>query len=363
MAIILSTIKDAVKDVTDAYVDTYDIIDLDTINEIKKILKRHFCRLREEINIIIETNYVDRMYRDIYYHYISTKLDSYPRNCIRISLFDVKVTEDLFYDYDTTEKVRKEKNYLGFYVLRPTFPQIIGRNVISPGALLKEHNNFKTCTTCFSMTAAGVKFDVVGFPHTSQDGEMICCADVTIWAIMEYFGNKYPEYSIVSPSKTMSFIRSISFERQLPTKGLYIESISYALRELGLGPKIYSRDVYKKDFDKLFGCYIESGIPIAVAIENYSKVSRPDNNHALVCTGHVIEDFENCRKIIEEDFKEEKHNGKTIKIFDWIQSKKSLFSWTIIYLFITKQHFQNLLIIMQELKLAILLPHYIQRYI
>lgn len=340
MIIKKSIIKKAAEDVTNVYKDYYKIENKKTLEKLEEILNEHFSRLHDDITVLIETDYVDRMYRDVYYHYFSTKMDSYHRNCIRVSLFNVPIDPDTFYSYEKAQEIRDNQDYLGFYVIRPTFPQVIGRNVISPKALKDEYSGFKTCSTCFSMTARGIKFDVVGFPHASQDGEMVCCADVTIWAIMEYFGNKYPEYSIIPPSKTMSSLKNISFERQLPTAGLSIESISFALREQGLGPKIYYRDEYKDEFENLFSCYIESGIPIAVAVEekengeikerksdgNYQErkeeaiQDEPLNiNHAMICTGHETEDFVKYSKIAVEELNK---IGDKIKVFDWDSIKK-----------------------------------------
>jgi len=42
-----------------------------------------------------------------------------------------------------------------------------------------------------------------------------------------------------------------SFERLVPSKGLTAGQISFALRELGFGVKIYSANAYKNDFLKL----------------------------------------------------------------------------------------------------------------
>jgi hypothetical protein len=163
-------------------------------------------------------------------------------------------------------------------VLRPTWPQIIGRNVISPAAL--KTTNFLTCTATYHTTANGQKFTVEGFPHSSQDTETITCAETTLWAIMEYFGNKYPDYKPTLPSKIVHTLKKISYERQLPSKGLLIHQLSFALREFGFGTRIYSRNEYGDEFDSLLSCYIESGIPVIAAMENKTI------GHALLVIGH-----------------------------------------------------------------------------
>jgi hypothetical protein len=126
-----------------------------------------------------------------------------------------------------------KRQYRGFIVLRPTIRNIIGRNVVSPKAL--KNNNFICCTTKFHSTANSVKFKANGFPHSSQDTETISCAETTLWAIMEYFGNKYPDYKPVLPSRIIEVLKRISTERQIPSRGLRIDQISYALREFDFG--------------------------------------------------------------------------------------------------------------------------------
>ena len=188
-------------------------------------VKSHFEILKDKISFLAETCYVDSFYRDSYYHYFSSKLNCYSRDCVRISLFDGEVYEE---DFAVSDKyISLQKRYRGFYVLRPTFPHIIGRSVISPMAL--KDSDMRICVSDFSTTANGLKFKICGFPHSSQDTETITCAETTLWAVMEYFGNKYPYYKPVQPSKIIQQLNDLSYERQVPSRGLAVHQISYAL--------------------------------------------------------------------------------------------------------------------------------------
>jgi hypothetical protein len=241
-------------------------------------VKPHLDVLREGICILAETAYVDFFYRDSYYHYFSSKLKSYHRDCLRLSLFSGEVSENDFADPDKYDDLKQR--YLGFYVLRPTFPNVVGRSVISPKAL--ENNDIRICSCVFNTTVCGLKFQVSGFPHASQDTEIITCAETTLWAIMEYFGGKYSYYKPTLPSKIIQQLQSISFERQIPSRGLNVHQISYALKEYGFGTRIYSREGYGgEEFEKLLSCYVESGIPLVVALENDAS----DIAHALLVVG------------------------------------------------------------------------------
>ena len=64
---------------------------------------------------------------------------------------------------------------------------------------------------------------------------------------------------------------------------LGIQSHTFALKEFGFGTRIYSRQQYNNEFESLLSCYIESGIPIIIAMEN-----RPHGSigHALLAVGH-----------------------------------------------------------------------------
>jgi hypothetical protein len=243
------------------------------------VVKNHIEQLKDTIYLLVESNYIDKVYRDSYYHYYSSKLTYYKKDCIRISLFDGEVVDTDFGSADRYNELKGK--YRGFMVLRPTDPYIIGRSIISPLAL--KSNDFLCCTTTFNTTTNGQKFSVDGFPHSSQDTETISCAETTLWSLMEYFSNKYSEYIPVLPSKIIQTLNKVSFERLIPSKGLNISQMSYALKEFGFGTKIYGRQQYQNEFESLLSCYIESGIPLIIALDN-----RPSGNigHALIAIGH-----------------------------------------------------------------------------
>lgn len=278
----------------------------------QNILKPHFDALKDDICFLAETSYVDFFYRDSYYHYFSSKLKPYSRDCIRLSLFSGEISEEDF--ADPLKYGPLTERYRGFYVLRPTFPYIMGRSVISPKAL--QNNEIRICSCVFNTTVNGLKFRVSGFPHSSQDTEIITCAETTLWAIMEYFGGKYPYYKPTLPSKIIQQLNAISFERQIPSKGLSVHQISFALKEFGFGTRIYSRKNYALEFEGLLSCYVESGIPLVVAIQNDEETIA----HALLVVGSEVD----CTRRID-DIMSLDHN-KDIDIFDYdVVPKKFVF--------------------------------------
>lgn len=243
-------------------------------------LGQHFQRFQPDIHFVIEYPYVDRVYRDSYYSYFSTKMNVYKKDCIRLSFFSGEVRAGQFRDESQISDLRNR--YLGFMILRPTIPNVIGRSVISPLALLQ--HDFLCVTSKFQSTACSVKFEVTGFPHSSQDTETITCAETSVWAIMEYFASKYPEYKPALPSVIIDVLKKRSNFRQIPSEGLNVDQMGYALREFGFGTKIYSRDEYGDGIKNLISTYIESGLPLLAAVSNTHNGGAV--SHAVLLVGH-----------------------------------------------------------------------------
>lgn len=250
--------------------------------------------IRDDLTIVVETDYVDKSFRDSFYTLYSTKLMEYNRNCVRISFFKPEISEEINLTIDNIELIKQA--YLGFLIVRPLAECCIGRNVISPFALNERHPEMDLCCVDINATCMGMKMNVTGFPHSSQDGEMMSCAETTVWAILEYFGNKYSDYKPIIPSEILSTLKPFAYERQLPSGGLTFEQISIALKSQGFGSKVYERS--NPMFKELFTCYIESGIPLAVCIQT------KEFGHAVVCIGRTKID----RSII--------NNFSTSKIFN-----------------------------------------------
>lgn len=237
-------------------------------------LKQHLEVLRPELMMVVETEYVDAVFRDTYYNYFSTKLKPYYRNCVRLSFFEPGFST--IGEFIRMPEEAIQQLYLGFLVLRP-IGQCIGRNIISPKAKVAPYNNVKVALAKFHATCLGVKLVVEAFPHASQDGEYMTCAETTTWNLMEYFGNKYALYRPLLPSELINNLHAFSTQRMVPSSGLTIQQISMALEQQGFSSLLYTNKNTR--FQELFTCYVESGLPLAVAIG--SKIG----GHAVVCVG------------------------------------------------------------------------------
>lgn len=271
------------------YISFYDIRSAYTLKAIENQFFGYFNELRDDLVFIIEYPYVDKLYRDSYYHYYSSKTSAYSRDSIRLSVFEPHLNDGNQFHLESLSQ-----NYIGFVVLRPTFPSIIGRNVLTPTAF--KNQDIHICTLSLDSTANFLKVKAIGFPHSTQDQEMITCAETTLWSIVEYFSGRYNNYLPLLPSEIHKILSHFSFERQIPSKGLQAAQISYALKKIGFGVKMYSRNAFKGEFDRNLRVYLESGLPLVGVVQNSSI------GHALNIVGrkgYTVEQFE---AIEVEDF-------------------------------------------------------------
>lgn len=278
-------------------------------------LEPHLQQLKTTIYFLIEYPYVDRIYRDSYYNYFSTKLGNYKKDCIRLSIFEGEILPEDFRKEARINEVAGR--YLGFMVLRPTVPAILGRNIIAPHAL--HSNDFLSIASSFATTVYSIKFQAKGFPHSSQDGEMITCAETALWAIMEYFASKYPDYKPALPSTIIDALKYTSVERQIPSKGLDVNQLAFAIKKFGFGSRIYAKSEYGiYSFQSMISTYIESGLPLICALNNSS--SNGSIVHAVLAIGHEVTSATLIDSLAPADEKDEyirdMLKAKNIKVYD-----------------------------------------------
>jgi hypothetical protein len=307
----ITPIENATEAILGILTDTFKLEKDEELINLENIINDLFDELKEELYVVIETPYVDKFYRDSYYTYFASKHREYSKDCIRISFFADEITPEHFRDNGLFQELQDK--FLGYSILRPTIPNIFGRSIIAKKAF--SENSYQICEYKSNILLNGIRLEVKGFPHSSQDGESIKCAETTIWAIMEYFGSKYPDYRPVAISSIISALAKYSKKRMLPSAGLTVDQISYALKEFGFGTYIYSRDeAYENEIENILSIYVESGIPTIVALENDYI------GHAIIAIGYKRE--ENI------DFEEQKKrsldiNGETNSYIDYSDVERS----------------------------------------
>lgn len=154
---------------------------------ITKEVMRHLKRFHDDTKIVIERNYVDKVYRDSYYTYYASKRTSYGRDAIKLSFFSDVADQIRIDTFKKTDKVTfLEESYRGFIVLRPTPPYIVGRSAIAPNLL--KSNSFKTCLAYnafysgwFKSLCTGVSLLVTGYRDDQLRGNDDLGTDGILW--------------------------------------------------------------------------------------------------------------------------------------------------------------------------------------
>lgn len=240
-------------------------------------LKRHIDRLKKSIWFLIESPYVDKVYRSSYYAHFSSKKGEHGRDCIRLSLFEGEIVAGNFRSSEGVKMITKQ--FMGFIVVRPILPGILGRSVVAKEAL--KVCDFVALEAEYPVSVNGVKLVARGFPHASQDAEINTCAETALWTVMEHLGAIHNEYIPLLPAALVNIVKDYSPERELPSEGLSVEHISYALKKFGPGSKIFWREKFRhEEFKNMLSTYVATGLPIIVVLQGSFGA------HAIVAIGH-----------------------------------------------------------------------------
>lgn len=250
------------------------------------------------LTVVVQLRYVDKMYRDAYYIYLAHLHFDMKRDCKRLSLFRGIKKASEFFDIDKQEELQGD--FLGTIVVRPSYnyttEYTMGRTLLNP---YKMKNPIKYLRTAeYKVTICGQKYSIDAFPFCNQHSDVLRCAETSVWALMEYYGRKYDNYSTILPSTILNWSAGKLSAHSLPSDGLTYEQISGLLKSFNFEPRIYLRydymdnanDRQKENYDRerkillknLFHYYIDSGIPIITALSD----TRNDINHSIVVIGH-----------------------------------------------------------------------------
>ena len=211
---------------------------------------------------------------------------------------------------DSSENVHNsiENSIIGMIVLKPT--RTVGRILINPKKINITQAFIKT--TRFEISVLGLLYQIEAFPASGQDKEVMTCAEVNIWQIMEFFGKKYDHYKTLLPSELLSLTKENSDVRVLPSEGLTDEQESFLFLRSGFAPKIYYKLVEREfhdevrlyeeysdpAFESILHLYIASGIPVLINLS--SKDDGSWEGHSITCIGYVNNDINEQKGIIKK---------------------------------------------------------------
>lgn len=235
------------------------------------------------ITIVIERQYVDKIYRDSYYMHFSCKHGKYNRFCKRLFVFDGDVFIGAQVDKFSDIGIEKlQEKFVGTIVIRPLKEGKIGRTLINPYFVTDKGNVFLRYAK-YSATIYGMRLQINAFPFSMQDGETTTCAEITILNLMDYFSIKYPEYKSILPSEIAQIAEENGYERNLPTRGLGYTVITKVFSEVGFFPRLYTMNLFAdmSQFKRVMHYYIESGLPVAIGVKVDEKT-----RHSIIGIGH-----------------------------------------------------------------------------
>ena len=245
-----------------------------------RILWKLFSSLLEntqQYTVVVENRYIDRVYRDSYYFYYSSKHFNYDRFCKRLCVFYGSFKKP-FYDCTSTEL---QEIFVGSIVIRPILDRSISRTLLNPFYFLPKAQSCHVRLASYTITVYGKKLTVKAFPYSMQDGETTSCAEITILNLLDYYSQLYPEYHYLLPSEISALVKNDTFERTVPTTGLSYELISKVFYDVGFYPRLYSSEkIEKTKFRHILCYYIESGIPVALGL----KIGE-ENRHSVIAIG------------------------------------------------------------------------------
>lgn len=290
------------------------------------------------ISVAIEDYYIDATYRDVYYNYWAKFHFDWDRHCRRIFLFENEHQKNELFE-------GLHEDFLGTIVIRPSYSDekdhTFGRTLLNPYKMVFKDRTGKNdyhleylLTTSYSVHLLGNKYTVQSFPFYSQDGVALKCAETSIQALCDFASASSTRYASVLPSDIQKNLKMRIPERILPSRGLYINDISFVLKELGFFPLIYveteDKESVKESEDRyhsfeapigLIGCddnteslepegkelhehpsvfknwfhyYVESGIPLLIVTSPNPSVNR----HASLVIGHgkKQESIDDCKR-------------------------------------------------------------------
>lgn len=242
---------------------------------------RNICNFLESKHnlqtIIMEKEYVDLDFLDEYRGFYSRAFKKHKKYCSRFHFFSCNISTD-----DFPRLTDFEKDYLGYVVKRPLDAFVIGRTVLKPSTP-DSNKYFVLCQDDFGPNLAGHELEVAGVAFLQQDSQVGLCATVSLWMATKALSKKL-EVRSYSPSEItrMATKHVIPFGRPIPSEGLAVEQMCFALQEMGYEPKVHQPKTSKEAKEIIYR-YVESEFPLILAL------GMPGNNegHAVTVIGHT----------------------------------------------------------------------------
>lgn len=185
----------------------------------KDFLTKFLLSLPRPFTIVQENYHIDRSFRDTYYMYFSNQHFNVKRFSLRLSFFIGEYGLERYFSSKEENSDELERNFIGCCVINPLIAGSLGRTLIAPQyALRSEDMPAYMRLSEFKVHIYGRTLSVRAFPYRMQDQETMCCAEVTLLNMLEYYSNSYNDYKAVVPSEIIEKVKEHSHERVLPSR-------------------------------------------------------------------------------------------------------------------------------------------------
>lgn len=285
----------------------------------------------EAQSLIFEYGYVDKDYLEDYAGYYVRSFRDYERKCLRIHVFSLELTSSdfesvLVNDHKKITEEMLKKAYLGFIVLKPLPSTYIGKTCLSVYPC--EQSRFFPVTRKYSVSLFGIDLEVNSLAYQEQDSTVAACATSALWSAFHATGSLF-QHEIFSPYEITKSATAYSFEtRSFPNKGLTIEQMAHAVRNVQLEPYVVNATDFRILKSTAYA-YTSGKIPVILAIRLYDEQHKLIGGHAVTISGfgldgskkNIIFKSEQISKFYTHDdqvgpFAKMEFDGKTVDFDD-----------------------------------------------
>ena len=277
-----------------ADLEDIDLLDSDSATILYDLLMRMIKNMKT-ILISLVPFYDDRFFNSSYSLYYYTRHFKIANRCSRLFLYDNELlkkrceeNKKLSNEKQRTDAEVYETAFIGSLVIKPIRGMEIGHTIIDPKYLYEKNSPYNIRTAFYSETMRGIRMHIYGFPFSMQDGETVTCSETTILNIVDYFSRRYQAYRSIYPHEVSDIIHANSYDRNIPSRGLSYRQISKIFMEVGFYPRLYAARYERERFLEILNCYVSSGIPVAMGIDNGGR-----EGHSIVAVGTEGNIFEN----------------------------------------------------------------------
>ncbi|MDP8239668.1 MAG: hypothetical protein P9X24_11315 [Candidatus Hatepunaea meridiana] len=271
--------------------------------------KEHINYLEEYLEqlhasmMVIEKRYVDQGFLDDHAEYYIRCFHPYDKFCIRIHFFRELTQTDFDFKSIFNQEAERRREihhkldecYLGFIVIKPIPDVFLGRTCLKTYADKVDNSKDERFYISKKTNVCLFGFDltILSIPFQEQDLIISRCATSALWSTFHKTSEVFQHW-IPSPIDITRFAtEKTSYRgRLIPNRGLTIEQISCAIREIGLEPHLF--DIKDNDLMTTFDvkgpiyAYLKADIPVLMGVLLFKgKVDKKnfEGHHAITITG------------------------------------------------------------------------------